>query len=105
MVAAANPAATSAAHAAPSVTTRPAPTRAPIATVTSRPTAAAANRIGTRSALSCAQRSRHTSMPATPSAHPTITTATVSAVLAVTRTKWSEAYCANAVETFSTTGP
>ena len=34
-----------------------------------------------------------------------ITTATVNAVCAVTRTKWSEAYCASAVETFYTTGP
>ena len=34
-----------------------------------------------------------------------ITAATASAVCAETRTKCSDAYCASAVETFSTTGP
>ena len=34
-----------------------------------------------------------------------MTTATASAVCADTLTKCSDAYCASAVETFSTTGP
>jgi hypothetical protein len=70
-----------------------------------RQMAMAANRIGTSGKLSCAQRIRHSSMPATPSAPPMMTVATARAVCADTRTKWSEAYCASAVDTFSTTGP